>query len=155
MAEKKPYIPLFTRVRCDAYLKRVKDGVHIIQYNEDGTFCPDKYQQQQHGKAIAYKCNADKGEEDEIADLSEYCGQSVDKIYRQRVEQEFIGFLVGYTRVNVAGIIGTDWHSFPYPPDDYGFCFKEITERPKVAVVYFKNNCKRYVLPEDMEADNA
>ena len=146
-------IKLFSMVKCKAYLARAKDTVHIIQYNEDGTFCSDKYQTQMHGKAIAYKFDADKGEEVEIADLSEYCGQSVDKLYRQRVEQEFIGCIVGYTRVNVKGIIGTDWNDNPYT-DEFGFCFKEIKERPKVAIVYFKNNCKRYVLPEDMEVIN-
>ena len=141
---------LFAIVKCKAYLERVKDSVHIVQYNEDGTICSGKYQAQMHGKAIAYKFDADKGEEVEIADLSDYCGQSVDKIYRQRVEQEFVGCVVGYTRVDVACVIGTDWFSHPLNGSEFGFCFKEITESPKVAVVYFKDNCRRYVLPEDI-----
>ena len=49
--------------------------------------------------------------------------------------------------MNYKGIIGTD-------TDIYGerrFVFKDITDKPKVAVVFFKNNCKRYVLLEDIE----
>lgn len=152
MAEKVPYIPLFTRVRCDAYLKRVKDGVHIVQYNSDGTLNTDKITRGHSGKAIAYKMD-DHYNDVEIADLSGYCGECVDKTYRQRVEDKFIGFVVGYTRINVKGIIGTQWADDPLFAK-YGYCYKQITERPKVAVVYFKNNCKRYVLTEDMEADN-
>lgn len=142
-------VKLFSMVKCKAYLERVKDSVHIVQYNEDGTICFDGYQTQLHGKAIAYKFDADKGEEVEIADLSEYCGQSVEKTYRVRKEQEFVGCVVGYTRVNTKALIGTDWNDSPFTAE-FGFCFKEITECPKVAVVYFKNNCKRYVLPEDI-----
>lgn len=135
---------LFQKVHCTAYLKKISDGVHIRFYNGDGTSYDGNYPTDVNVKAIAYNKN-----DEEIADLSEFSGQSVEKTYRARVEEEFNGFLVGFTRVRVKGIIGTDWIDGPYC-QEHGFCFKEIREYPRVGVVYFKNNVKRYVLPEDM-----
>lgn len=141
---------LFKEVRCKAYLKKAHDTVRIQLYNKDGSFCYDKYVTDYEAKAIAYKFDPEKNEEVEIADLSEFCGESVKKTYRERVEEEFTGVVVGYTRIKMTGWIGTDWSDNPYE-QEHGFCFKTISEYPKVAVVYFKNNCKRYVLLEDME----
>lgn len=143
-------VKLFKKVHCKAYMARVCDTVHIQFYNADGTFCYDKTVTDYKAKAIAYKFNKDKWENEEIKDLSAFDGDSVEKIYRERKECEFDGFVVGYTRLDVKGRIGTNWDDPEYGTE-YGFCFKMITERPKVAVVYFKNNMKRYVLLEDME----
>ena len=137
-------IKLFQKVRCGAYLKKISDGVHIRLYNGDGTEFEGKYPTKYDTRAYAYNTDGDR-----IADLSDFSGQSVEKIYRKRIEEDFEGFIVGYTRIEVKGIIGTDWNDNPHG-GDFGFCFKEIREYPKVGVVYFKNNCKRYVLPEDM-----
>mgnify|MGYP003316348516 CR=1 FL=1 len=148
---------LFERVHCKGYLKKVNDGVHIQIFNPDGTFCDAKTVDSADYKAIAYKEGVKpNGLSDpiEIKDLSEWDGDSVEKIYRERTEEEFDGFLVGVTRVKVSGRIGTDWECVNYGFGDireYGHCFKTIDEYPKVGVVYFKNNCKRYVLMEDME----
>lgn len=139
----------FTKVRCRAYLKKVHDTVRIQLYDRDGMFT-DKYVKDYESKAIAYKFNPETGQEEEIADLSSFDGDSVEKTYRERVEETFEGFLVGFTRIKVKGRIGTDWETPLYGPE-YGYCFKSIDEYPKVGVVYFKNNAKRYVLPEDME----
>ena len=144
---------LFDRVHCRGYMKVVKDGVRIQLYNSDGSFCSENTVTDLQAKAIAYKTvYDDKGVpyESELEDLSEFCGQSVDKTYRERVEDSFNGVLVGITRVKVKGIIGTDWNDNHYG-SEFGFCFREITENPKVGVVYFKNNCKRYVLLDDIE----
>lgn len=35
------------------------------------------------------------------------------------------------------------------------FCIGIFDDDRMVGVVYYKNNCKRYVLPEDMEVDDA
>lgn len=147
-------VKLFTKVHCKAYMKKICDNVYIQFYNADGTFCYDKTITDYKAKAIAYGFDEEKLGQIELADLSEFDGESVEKTYRKRTECEFDGFVVGYTRLDVKGRIGTDWESYDYGFGDiheYGHCFKNITDRPKVAVVYFKNNCKRYVLPEDME----
>lgn len=144
---------LFDRVHCKGYMKVVKDGVRIQLYNADGSFCREKTVRDINSKAIAYKSDYDKWGrpcDSELADLSDFDGQSVEKTYRERVESSFDGVLVGITRVKVKGIIGTDWNVPPFG-SEFGFCFKEITENPKVGVVYFKNNCKRYVLLDDIE----
>lgn len=141
---------LFVKVRCRAYMKKIKDGVFIVMYNPDGTVCQDKFMKSYNGKAVAYKTDYKKMEDGEIADLSEFCGESVEKVYRERTEETFTGVVVGYTTLKCKGLIGTDWNDSPYG-GDFGYCFKNTTWAPKVAVVYFKNNCKRYVLPEDME----
>lgn len=141
---------LFVKVRCRAYMKKIKDGVFIVMYNPDGTVCQDKFMKSYNGKAVAYKTDYEKMEDGEIADLSEFCGESVEKVYRERTEETFTGVVVGYTTLKCKGQIGTGWNDSPYGCD-FGYCFKNTTWAPKVAVVYFKNNCKRYVLPEDME----
>ena len=138
---------IFQKVRCKAYLQKISDGIYIRRENPDGTPYGYKYANV-HTKAYVY----DK-DNNEIADLSEFDGMCVEKTYRKRMEEDFNGMLVGFTRVAVKGKIGTDWCE-PYGSQEYGFCFREITEMPKVGVVYFKNNCKRYVLPEDMESMN-
>lgn len=136
---------LFIKVKCKAYLRKVTDGVYIQYYNSDGTECFSKFVRDYKSKAIVYNGNGK-----EIADLSGFCGESVEKVYRERVAEDFVGFVVGYTKVDVKGIIGTDWESDPYT-GEYGHCFKKITERQSVAVVYFTNNCKRYVPIDDIE----
>ena len=141
---------LFTMVKCKAYLKKAHDGVFIGFEDAYGTPIFTKAVDNADVKAFAWKLNPDTLINEKIKDLGEWCGDSVEKTYRERIEEEFTGCVVGYTRINVKGRIGTDWECDPYY-GEYGHCFKEITECPKVAVVYFKNNAKRYVLPEDME----
>ncbi len=141
---------LFSKVRCHAYLKKHHDGINIVVYDKYGNVLQSGVTTDSCCKAVAQRYDMDKGEYVEIADLSEWSGQSVEKTYRIRVEEEFTGFVVGYTRIKVKGEIGTDWCDEPYI-EEYGYCSKWIKEYPKVAVVYFKNNGKRYVLPEDME----
>lgn len=138
-------IKIFSRVKCHAYMKKANDGVSI-------QISDAEWDHPRTAKAVRY--NDQTHELEEIADLSEYDGSSVEKTYMQRVEAEFSGVVVGYRKLKVRGRIGTDWYDGPYG-NEYGYCFKETTEYPTVAVVYYKNNCKRYVLPEDMEVDDA
>ena len=141
---------IFQKVHCKAYMKRIYDGVHIQFFNPDGTYCYDRTVKDYGCRAVAYRPSADSSQEEKIADLSEFDGSSVLKTYRERTECEFDGFLVGFTRILATARIGTDWMSDKYTPE-HGFCFKHAEDYPKVGVVYFKNNMKRYVLPEDME----
>lgn len=131
---------LFSKVHCKAYLKKVKDGVYIGMYDEFGSLTSSAANAK---TAIAYKID------EKLADLSEFDGGAVEKTYRERVKAEFDGVVVGFTQINIKGLIGTDC-DFDHLGREIFYCFKEITEREKVGVVYFKNNCKRYVLLEDM-----
>lgn len=143
-------VKLFTKVHCKAYMKRIYDGVHVQFLNPDGTYCYDRTVTDYKARAVACRPSEDSSLEEEIADLSEFDGSSVLKTYRERTECEFDGFLVGFTRILVTARIGTDWSDEPYG-QEYGYCFKNVEDYPKAGVVYFKNNMKRYVLPEDME----
>lgn len=138
------FIEIFKKVRCKAYLKKVNDGVHIRLFNPDGTDCGTTTVNDPSYKAIAYV--GDKY----IKDLSEWDGDGITKVYRERIEHEFDGFIVGVTRICTKGYIGTDWSDNPYQKE-YGYCYKIENERPEVAIVYFRNNCKRYVLLSDIE----
>lgn len=139
---------LFSKVRCKAYMAKANDSVRIELYDRDGNLITSNNVRDYKATATAYRYDPDKNEEVEIAGLSAFCGEGVEKTYRERKEDEFTGILVGYTTVKCKGIIGTDWNSDEHY--DYGYCFKSTTYAPKLGVVYFKNNCKRYVLPEDM-----
>ena len=145
---------LFVKVKCRAYMRKIKDGVYIQGFNPDGSMITNGRNRFNYGdKLIAYG-KGPNWEEDfqdvELKDLSSCEGDSVTKKYRERIEEEFTGVVVGYTTVKCEGLLGTDWYDESYS-DEFCFIFKETTYAPKVAVVYFKNNCKRYVLLDDLE----
>ena len=144
---------IFKKVHCRAYMKKAHDGIFIGFEDEYGTPVETKTVDNPDIKAFAWKLNPETFRNEKIKELDEWCGDSVEKTYRERIEEEFDGFVVGYTRIKVKGRIGTDWEDHPYY-GEYGHCFKTIEEYPKVAVVYFKNNSKRYVLPEDLEYED-
>lgn len=143
-------IKLFAKVHCKAYMAKIRDTVHIQLYDSSGREVRNADTVNDYNsKAIAYRYDEDRNEEVEIADLSEFDGGSVEKTYYERTEAEFDGVLVGYMRLNVKSLIGTDWYEDEHR--SYGYCFKKVTEKPKVGVVYYRNNSKRYVLVEDLE----
>lgn len=145
--EKRPQ--LFSRVKCCAYLREKKDGTYIEVRDKDGkVIYPNRVTEPLSAYAVRFDPRLEKLEI--IADLSNWDGESVKKIYRERTEADFTGVVVGYKRIDRSGYIGTDWETPPYGRE-YGHFFKEIDDRPEVAVVYFRNNNKRFVLPEDME----
>lgn len=142
---------LFVKVKCHAYLRKAHDGIKITIYNPDGTLYNGTTVPDSSYKAVVEgKYDFDKGDYNTLADLSEWDGSGYEKTYRERVEEEFTGVVVGVTEVNVKGQIGTDWECDQFGRE-YGHCYKQITDRQKVAVVYFKNNVKRYVPLEDLE----
>lgn len=143
---------IFQRVRCKAYLKKVKDGV-MLNCADGGN--PVSGNSWNHPiSVVAIRGNYPNIEE---KDLSAFEGETVDKTYRERVEENFSGFLVGITYIVTAGKIGTDTSELPI--DMYGDDTCEIyhltkeTHGEKVGVVFFKNNAKRYVLLDDMEEE--
>lgn len=155
---------IFQKVHCVAYLKKYSDGVHLecSKVYEDDSF---KMEQHVDGnswsepiKVIAVKDEYKDGKwtQTEITDLSNFEGESVEKEYRVRVEEEFDGFLVGITHITTNGRIGTDMSYRLYNMDgDMAevYHLTKETEQKKVGVVYFKNNAKRYVLLADMRGE--
>ena len=82
---------LFTKVKCVAYMKKIKDGVHIVMYEPDGTETEGKDMKSYSGRVVAVKYDEKRGENVEIKDLSDFCGDSVKKVYRERCEEIFKG----------------------------------------------------------------
>lgn len=149
MSKERP--PLFSRVKCRAYLREKKDGIYIDVRDKDGNVIyPHIVTEPLSAYAVRY--DPQLGKLEKIADLSNWDGESVKKIYRERTEAVFTGVVVGYKRIDRSGYIGTDWETPPFGRE-YGHLFKEINDRPEVAVVYYRNNKKRFVLPEDMEEE--
>lgn len=142
---------LFVKVKCHAYLRKAHDGIKITIYDPEGNLYNGNTVPDSSYKAVVEgKYDFDKGDYNTLADLSEWDGSGYEKTYRERVEEEFTGVVVGVTEINVKGQIGTDWECDGCGIE-YGHCYKLITDRQKVAVVYYRNNAKRYVPLEDLE----
>ena len=153
---------IFHKVHCKAYLKKQSDGVALVCQKPVGDF---GYMPAEGNawydpiKVTATKLEYKNGrwETKEIADLSNFEGESVNKCYRTRVEEEFDGFLVGITYIVTTGSIGTDMTMHPYNMSgdlEEVYHLTKNTNKEKVGVVYFKNNAKRYVLLDDMEGES-
>ena len=138
---------IFRKVHCKAYLEKYFDGVCLYCEQNNMPTQTSRWDEQITVKAMKY--DSEKNKTEEIADLSEFCGETVSKQYRIRIESEFDGFLVGITRIVTSGKIGTDYNDDPYCGEYYHLTKK--TKSEKVGVVYFKNNAKRYVLLSDIE----
>jgi len=151
MKKKKYPVELFSHVNCTGYMKPIKDGIVIQIYDSNGKFYSEKCVKSADCKAIAIKLNY-PNEDIELKDLSEWCGETVEKTYYERVEKNFTGVLVGYKKLVTKRYLGTDWCDYYVDDTDrsYGYCFKTPSEVIDVAVVYYKNNCKRYVRLEDI-----
>lgn len=139
-------IKLFSMVQCKGYMEKVKDGITINLYDENGAPCGAE----SAVTAVATRWLGGKWEREEFADLSEFSGQTVEKTYFERREEEFVGCFVGYKRIVATGMIGTGTYE-NFGQEDRNCCFKKPKWNPKVGIVYYKNNAKRYVLVEDME----
>ena len=151
---------IFQKVHCKAYLKKHHDGIHLNCWDGDDDFLmPVSGNAWDHivkVKAVQLWYRGGEWGESEIADLSGFEGETVDKQYRIRVEEEFDGFLVGITHIVTTGRIGTDMTMFPCDLDGNlkeVFHLIKATDKEKVGVVYFKNNAKRYVLLDDMRGE--
>lgn len=165
MKKKKYPVELFSHVNCTGYMKPIIDGVHIEIRDTFNNICTSgpisdiSYT----AKAIIYHYHT-LDEYDsitgfplkvvtkEVKDLSGWCGETVEKTYYERVEKNFTGVLVGYKKLVTKRYLGTDWCDYYIDDTDksYGYCFKTPSEVIDVAIVYYKNNCKRYVRLEDL-----
>lgn len=154
------------KVHCKAYLQKFSDGVHLATWDRadagDFGYIEEPAKGNAWGKPIIVKAmkteyTSDGWKTKEIADLSDFEGNTVPKQYRRRVEAEFDGVFVGFTHIVVSGEIGTDMtmHVFNMSGDlEEVFHLTKTTKKEKVGVVYFKNNARRYVPVEDMERKN-
>jgi len=156
---------IFKKVHCKAYMKKWHDGVYLSCTKDvvvDGVVIAEQeakgtqWNDDEEIKVVALQNVYENGkwEVRELKDLSSFEDDNVEKTYRKRVEEEFDGFLVGFTYIKVSALIGTDFGMRVYNMNGDLERYYHLTKYPefkKVAVVYFKNNAKRYVLPEDME----
>lgn len=157
---------IFQKVHCKSYLQKYSDGVFLRTWQTlsagDFGVIKERATGNSWGEPIfvkAYKNEYINGmwEEKELADLSSFEGETVPKEYRRRIEEEFDGFLVGFTHIVVRGQIGTDTSDYVYNMNGdlrEVYHLTKHTEMKKVGVVYFKNNAKRYVPIEDIEVKN-
>jgi len=143
------------KVHCRAYLRKFSDGVYMTVSKPNGEpLKGNAWDEMWDVKAYKNEYTSNGWVTKEIADLSDYEGNTVPKQYRKRVEDEFDGVFVGFTRIVVSGRIGTDTKMLPY---NMNGDLKEVyhlikeTDKQKVGVVYFKNNARRYVPLDDME----
>ena len=146
---------IFKKVHCKAYLKKYSDGISLICFGDNGKSISGNSWVYPI-KVIANQCSYKNGKwvDKDIADLSSFEGETVDKQYRVRVEKEFDGFLVGITSIVTSGRIGTDTSNYIKNMDgdmDEIYHLVKYTNKEKVGVVYFKNNARRYVYLDDME----
>lgn len=146
---------IFKKVHCKAYLKKQNDGISLICFGDNGK--PISGNSWAYPiKVIANQCSYKNGRwvDKDIADLSSFEGETVDKQYRVRVKEEFDGFLVGITSIVTSGRIGTDTSNYIKNMEgdlDEVYHLVKYTNKEKVGVVYFKNNARRYVYLDDME----
>lgn len=155
---------IFQKVHCKAYLKKYHDGICLNCWEEKGNedflmshpAVGSSWKNPIRVTAVKTEYTSKGYETKEIADLSGFEGETVEKQYRIRVEEEFDGFLVGITRITVTGRIGTDMTMHPYNMNgdlEEIYHLTKDTDKQKVGVVYFKNNAKRYVLLDDMRGE--
>lgn len=157
---------IFCKVKCNAYLKKESDGIHLECVKRTPyEFAGKSGYLEEPAQGNAWNMDEDirveavqdiytngKYETVPLKDLSDFEGSSVLKTYYHRKEEPFTGWLVGYTNIITSANIGTS--SSEYYADAYAREWKHLTKDPhytKVGVVYFKNNSRRYVLPEDIE----
>lgn len=151
------------KVHCKAYLQKYSDGVYLETWDRisagDFGYIDEPAKGSAWSHAITVKAHKNEYTSDgwknkEIADLSDFEGNTVPKEYRRRVEEEFNGVFVGFTYIVIRGQIGTDMTMHPYNMNgdlEEVYHLIKHTEKEKVAVVYFKNNAKRYVPIDDMQ----
>ena len=148
---------IFQKVHCRAYLKKHSDGIRLI-CTEGGGLPVTRNWWHHPIRVEAFQMQYKDGmwSDVKIADLSSFEGETIEKTYRLRVEEEFDGFLVGVTNITTTGRIGTDMTMVTTDLNgNICECFHltKETHQEKVGVVYFKNNAKRYVLLDDMRGD--
>lgn len=143
------------KVHCHAYLRKYYDGVYLFVSKPNGEMVKgNTWGEPYDVRAYKNDYTKDGWGSKEIADLSAFEGESVPKRYRQRVECEFDGVFVGWTHIVVSGRIGTDTSMMVCDMEGHleeVYHLTKNTEKQKVAIVYFRNNARRYVPVEDME----
>lgn len=130
---------MFRKVRCNAYLKKIRDG-RFIEKDEDGNCTyvdTNKVEDGEHwSKAVQ--------EED-------YDGtKNFLKTYYEYTRKEFVGVIVGLKMVTLTGylVVETEYH---YNGGEYTVVRKEPEDVRKCALVYYGCNKSRLVPICDLE----
>ena len=126
---------MFCKVKCKSYMKKINDGRYIQYYGANETESGEEEYEYVDMKTDTWE---KIGEED-------YETLNFLKTYRQKVEKEFIGVVVGMKMVDVSAYLYLDYHK------ERRFVNKQIKEQVKCALVYYGCNRSRYVLFDDLE----
>jgi hypothetical protein len=125
---------LFKKVQCTAFLKKVYDGKFIQVCNIDGYDCAEY---------------ADTNNPD--LDLKCECDGSLKflKTYYEPKAREFMGIVVGIKKIIVTAYLTAETN-YDYTGREYLRISREPEKIIECAVVYYRNNCKRYVPLENI-----
>lgn len=116
---------LFKKVQCTSFLKKVHDGKYISIIADE---------------AIYLNSNTP-----EIEITSECCGDTdFLKTYYEIKEKSFSGFVVGIKEITVTAWLMADTE-YDYFGSESLRISRQSKEVVKCAIVYYGNNCKRYV----------
>ncbi len=113
------------RVKCNQYLKKVRDGVNIVITNE--------------GLTKKYMLHKDNQLREAI------CGEEILKTYFEWVDKSFIGYIVGFQDVVVDAYLGVKAEFFTIGNQEIKKIYKRNNTVIRCAVVYYANNRKRLV----------
>lgn len=128
----------FRKVKCHSYLKKIKDGRHLIpKVDSKGAIVSVDY----------------FGEGDDVPDKCECVGEyEFLKTYYKREEMDFEGVLVGTKTIITDGWLFADVAYDPFA-NDYIYVSKAPNTKIVCGVVYYQNNRKRYVPLVDIEGE--
>lgn len=136
---------MFQTVKCQAYMKRIRDGRSIVELKpeetQSGLGCylySDTKRSNKDGKDIWTK------------EVEDYDGSlEFLKTYYQYTEKKFVGIVVGMKMIVVSAYLYVDTASYPYREKTY--VGRQTNEQKKCALVYYGCNKSRLVPMDCLE----
>ena len=120
---------------CNAYYKKIKDGVHIECWDKDGI----PFERSNKALEKAYAWNKD-GMVKELL----FEGDGIEKTLRTLVNKTFSGVCVGEVKLPITELLYADF-TYDHNCVEQRFIAKEIKQSCECYVIYYANNRKRYV----------
>lgn len=130
---------MFRKVRCTAYLKRIKDG-RFIEKDKDGNCTYVDTSRIENGN-----CWSEEVPEGDYDGTRHFL-----KTYYQYKEKKFIGIVVGMKMVILTGYLVVDTN-YQFDGSEYTFVKSEPESEMKCALVYYGCNKSRYVPMDNLE----
>jgi hypothetical protein len=126
---------LFKKAKCNAFLKKVYDGRFIQTYKNEG--CD-----------VAEYTDTNNPDLDLLCE----CDGSLEflKTYYEIKKRDFSGVVVGVKDIVVTAYLVAETN-YNYLGREYIRISREPEKIIKCAVVYYRNNCKRYVPLDNVE----